>query len=80
LFSLLVRREDCLRHGRLVEGVASRTVSLLLLRFGGVWVDVKMYFLFGRVVGLPASWEARLGHRFSDSVFASMVWGCVCGC
>ena len=52
----------CLHRGRLVEGVASRTASLLL-GFGGVWVDVKFSCVLGCVVRLIASWEARLGRR-----------------
>ena len=66
MFSLLVRRAVA----RLVQGVASWIASLLL-RFGCVWVDVEICFLFWRVVLLLASREARLGRRLSDSVVAS---------
>ncbi len=47
----------------------------MLLPFGGVWLDVKIVFLFFAL----ASRGARLGHRFSEGVVASTVWGCVVG-
>ncbi len=33
----------CVRRGKLLSGVSSRTASFLL-RFGGGWVDVKVLF------------------------------------
>jgi hypothetical protein len=47
-------------------------------------MGVKICFFFGRVAQAPASWEARLGHRVSDCVVASMVCkfglcGLLCG-
>ena len=50
----------CLRRERLVSGVASRTGSLLL-RFGGVWVDVNLCFVFRvrRVVAYIAGGSSR---------------------
>ena len=44
------------------------------------WVEGQIWFFFGCIVGLRASRETHIGHRASDSVVASKVWGCVGVC
>ncbi len=66
-------------------GDSSRTASLVL-GFGGVWVDVKMFLCLkvrraaDFIVGGSFRASHRLGRRISDCVVASRVWECVGGC
>ncbi len=67
-----------------VAGGSFRASRLGLRRFfkglgGGGWM-LNVACFFGCVDWLPASREALLGRRTSESVVASKVWGCVGGC
>ena len=69
--------------GSFFRCVASRTASLLL-RFGGVWVDVKIVFFesgASLLLRFGGVWvDVKICLCFVRDVVACKVWVCVGGC